>query len=56
MKLDGVVDSVPPDEDFEVLDGKINDEEWDRNGNENVADSDNTHKLIKWGGGQYKVL
>ena len=31
-KLDGVVDSVPPDEGCEVLDGEVNNEEWDKNG------------------------
>ena len=27
--------------------GEMNDEEWDKNGNKNVADSDDTHNLIK---------
>ena len=36
-----------PDEDCEVLDGEVNDEAWDKNGNKNVADSDDTHNLIK---------
>ena len=39
-KLDGVVDNVPPDECYEVLDGKLTEEEWDENEKETVADSD----------------
>ena len=35
-KLDGVVDSVPPDKGCEVLDGEF-------------ADSDASHILLKWG-------
>ena len=38
-KLDGVVDHVPPDEGYEVLDGELTEEEWDENENETVADS-----------------
>ena len=41
--MDGVVDSVPPDEGCAVLDEEMNDEEWDKNGNKNVADSNDTH-------------
>ena len=44
MKWYGV-DSVLPDEGCEVPDGGMNDEEWDKNGNRNVADSDDTHKM-----------
>ena len=45
-KLDGVVDSVPPDEGCEVLDGEVTDEEWDENDNENVADSDDEEENV----------
>jgi len=31
--MDGVVDSVPPDEGCEVLDEEVNDEECDQNDN-----------------------
>ena len=31
QKLDGMVDSVPPDKSYEVLDGEVTDEEWDEN-------------------------
>ena len=48
-KLDGVVDSFPPDEGCEVLDEEMNEEEWDKNGNKNVTDSNDTHNLINWG-------
>ena len=34
----------------------MDDEEWDKNDTKNVADSDDTHNLIKCGGGYYKVL
>ena len=37
-----MVDSVPPDEGCEVLDGEVTDEKWDKNGNRYVADSDDT--------------
>ena len=30
-----------------MLDGEVNDDAWDKNGNKNVADSDDTHNLIK---------
>ena len=46
-----MVDSVPPDEGCEALDGEMNDEEWDKNGNKNIADSDDIHNVIKLGGG-----
>ena len=46
-----MVDSVPPDKGCEVeWDGKMNDEEWDKNGNKKVADSDDNHHVIKLGG------
>ena len=47
-KLDEVVESVQPHEGREVLDGEV-DEEWDKNDNKNVADSDDTYILVKWG-------
>ena len=40
--------SGPPDEVCRVVDGEVNDEEWDKNGNKNVADNDDTHILVKW--------
>ena len=40
----------------EVLDGEVSDEEWDENDNKSVADSDDTHSLVKMGGGQYNML
>ena len=45
-KLDGVVDSVPPHKDCEVLDGELTHE----TDSENFADSDDAHILLKWGG------
>ena len=33
MTVDGVVDSVPRDEDCQVLHREVNDEEWDKNDN-----------------------
>jgi len=33
-KLNGVVDSVPPDKCCEVLNGGVNDEEWDKSDKE----------------------
>ena len=50
-----MVDSVLPDEGCEVLDGEMNDEEQDQNGNKNVTYSDDTLNVIN-GGGHYKVL
>ena len=41
-----MVDGAPPGEGCEVFDGKMNDEEWDRNDNENVADSNDTHNVL----------
>ena len=33
-----------------MLDGDVNDKEWDKNDNKNVAESDDdTHILLKWG-------
>ena len=54
LKFYRVVNSVPPDEGYEKLDGEVKDEEWDKNDNKNVADSDDTHILVKWG--HYKML
>ena len=45
-KLDGVVDSVPPDEGYEVLDGELTEEEWDENENKTLADSDDEEDSI----------
>ena len=45
----GVIDSVPPDEGCEVHGGEVNYEEWDKIGNKNVADSNDTHILVTWG-------
>ena len=39
-KLDGVVDNVPPDEGYEVLDGELTEEEWDENENETGDDEE----------------
>ena len=50
-----MVHIVTPNEGCEVLDGEVNDEEWDKNDNQNVADSDDTYNLIKWGG-HFRVL
>ena len=47
-KSDEVVDSVPPDNGFEVLDGEVTDEKRDKNNSENFADSDDAHNLLKW--------
>ena len=44
-----MVNSVPPDEGYEVLDGEMDNEEWDKTNNKNVADSDDTQNLMKWG-------
>ena len=44
-----MVDGVPPDEGYEMLDGEMDDEEWDKTNNKNVAGSDDTQNLIKWG-------
>ena len=33
----------------EVLDREVTDKEWDKNERENVADSDDTNILVKWG-------
>ena len=46
-KLDGVVDSVPPDKGCKMLDSEVTDEKWDENGNENFVDSDDAHILLK---------
>jgi len=45
-KVNGVVDSVPPDEGCEVLGGELSDKEWGKNDNKTVAV---TRILIKWG-------
>ena len=48
-KLDGVVDSVPPNKGCEVLYGELTHEQWGENDNENFADSNDSHILLKWG-------
>ena len=45
QKLDGVIDNVPPDEGNEVLDGGLTEEEWDKNENETVVDSDDEEDI-----------
>ena len=47
-KLDGVVNSFPPEKSCEMLDGELTHEEWDENDSENFADSDDSHILLKW--------
>ena len=56
QKFDGGVDSVPSDKGCEVLDGELTHKEWDENDSKNFADSDDSHILLKWGGGHYKIL
>ena len=48
QKLDGVVDSVPPDKGCEVLDGELTHEYQDENDSENFADSNDSHILLTW--------
>ena len=48
--LDGVLDSVPPDKGFEVLDGGLTYEQWDENDSKNFDDSDDSQLLLKWKG------
>ena len=48
-KLDGDVDSVPPEKGCEVLDGELIHQYLDENDSENFADSDGAHILLKWG-------
>ena len=48
-KLDGVVESVPPDKSCEVLDGELTHKLWGEYDSENFADSDDSHILLKWG-------
>ena len=45
QKLDGVVDNVPPDEGYEVLDWELTEEEWDENENETVPNSDDEEDI-----------
>ena len=47
LKFDGVVDSVPPNKECEVLDGELTHEHWDGNDSENVPDSDDANILLK---------
>ena len=53
--MEWLVDSVSPDEGCEWLDGEMNNEVWDKHGSKNVADSDDTHNLIKWLGGGISI-
>ena len=48
-KLDGVVESVPPDKGCEVLDGELTHKKWDENDSENLTDIVDSHTLLKWG-------
>ena len=41
-----MVDSIPPDEGYEMLDGEMHDVERDKNGYTNSADSDGTQSLV----------
>ena len=50
QRLDGVVDSIPPDKGCEVLDGELTHGKWDENDSENFADSDDSRILLKWVG------
>ena len=45
QELDGVVDNLPPDKGYEVLDGELTEEEWNENENETVADSDDEEDI-----------
>ena len=44
-----MVDSIPPDEGYEMLDGEMHDVERDKNGYANAADSDGTQILVNGG-------
>ena len=55
QKLDGVVDSVPPDKGCESLDGELTHEYWDENDSEDFADTTDGHILLKWRV-RYKML
>ena len=41
---------------YEVLDGKLTHKQWYENESEDLANSDDSHTLLKWGGGHYEVL
>ena len=49
QKLDGVVDSGPPDKGCEVLDGELTHEYWDENDSENFAVNNDIHISLKLG-------
>ena len=49
QQLEGVVDSVPPDKGSEELDRKLTHKQWDENGSEKSADSNDSFTLLKWG-------
>ena len=50
------VDSVPLDKGCEMFDGKLTHEKWNESDRDNFADSDDSQILLKWEGGDYKVL
>ena len=51
QKLDGVVDSVPPHNGCEVLDGELIHKLWGENDSKDFAHSNDAHNLLKWGEG-----
>ena len=54
-KLYGEVDSVPPDDGCEVLNGELTPEYWDKNDSKNFSDSDSGHIFARMGG-HYRML
>ena len=42
-----MVDSVPPDEGCDMLDGEVANEEWNKNDNKNVFDSGESYTLVE---------
>ena len=46
-KLDGVVDSVPPEKSCKVLDEEFTNKQWGENDSENLTGSDDFHILLK---------
>ena len=51
-----MVGSVPPDKCCAVLDRELGREYWDENDGENFADGNDSHILLKCGGGHFQVL
>ena len=45
-----MVDSVPSEKGYEVLDGELTPEKRNKNDSENFADSDDDQILLKWVG------